>query len=82
MYKLQLLEQFENVYPEMNKMARELHDFETPKVTQVMQLSALFSKSIILYMKSFSPGREEGKFYTVIFGKIITSCIIQRFFLR
>ena len=35
--KLQLLQQFKNAYSEMNKMARELHDFETPKVTQVMQ---------------------------------------------
>ena len=54
--KLQLTEQLKNAYPEMNKMARELHDLETSKVTRLCSFLALFSKSVILYVKSFSPG--------------------------
>ena len=53
--KLQLTEQFKNAYPEMNKMSRELHDYETSKVTQVIQFfSIIFKKFYSLHKVIFT----------------------------
>ena len=63
--KLQLIEQFKNAYPEMNKMARELHDLETSKVTQVMQFfSIIFKKCYSLHKVIFTRDIGEGVLYS------------------